>query len=133
MAGELTKSENWGELVKLFPDKQMPMPYVQEIFLLECEVAGVGFVEGIIPRSEKLADGNLVVLCREPDNKHDAQAIRCENAQGEKLGYVPRAKNEILSRLMDGGKMLYGKVAAKSITSNGKWVAITIKIYLRDL
>lgn len=46
------------------------------------------------------------------------------------LRYVPRNKNEILSRLMDAGKLLYSTVYGKE--KIGNWLKITIQIYLAD-
>ena len=51
--------------------------------------------------------------------------------KGRKIGYVPRAKNEALARLMDAGKLLFGKLVAKEWKDN--WLRIEVKIYLRDL
>jgi len=48
----------------------------------------------------------------------------------KKLGYIPRDKNEILSRLMDAGKLIYGTVYKKERI--GKWLKITIRIFLSD-
>ena len=56
-----------------------------------------------------------------------------DNANGGKLGYVPRKKKEVLSRLLDGGKMLYGKVAEIEFSEFSNWITITIKIYMKDL
>lgn len=47
------------------------------------------------------------------------------------IGYVPRAKNEILARLMDAGKRVFGKVEEKWNT--GEWVNISIKVYMMDV
>lgn len=48
---------------------------------------------------------DVLTLRREPDNPHDANAI--EVFWGEtKLGYVPRAENTILARMMDKGRQV---------------------------
>ena len=109
------------------------MPFVQELFLLECEIAGTGFIKDIEGKSKALTEGTVVSLVREPDNKYDELAIRIDDADGGKLGYVPRKKNEILARLLDGGKMLYGKVAEVEFSEFSNWITITIKIYMKDL
>lgn len=67
---------------------------------------------------------------REPDNPHDPNAIVIKNADGVKVGYVPRADNLIFSRLMDAGKLLFGKITHKEMI--GKWLKINIKIYLHE-
>ena len=133
MAGGMIKLENWSNLAKLNNGGGVPMPFVQELFLLECEIAGTGFVEDIEKKAKALTEGTVVSLVREADNKYDKLAIRVDNADGGKLGYVPRKKNEILSRLLDGGKMLYGKVAEIEFSEFSSWITITIKIYMKDL
>ena len=42
-----------------------------------------------------------------------ALAIIIHNQTGEKLGYVPREKNEVVARLMDAGKMVFGVLEEK--------------------
>lgn len=133
MADELIKITQWGEIAKLYGSTGVPMPFVQELFLLECEIAGTGFVKDIEEKAKALNEGSVVSLMREADNKYDALAIRIDDANGGKLGYVPRKKNEILARLLDGGKMLYGKVSEVEFSDYSSWVTISIKIYLKDL
>jgi hypothetical protein len=70
---------------------------------------------------------------READNKYDKLAIRIDDADGRKLGYIPRKKNEVLARLLDGGKLLYGKVAAVEFSDYSNWVDITVKIYMKEV
>ena len=41
---------------------------------------------------------------------------------GRLLGYVPRVKNEALARLMDAGKLLFGKIESKQW--QGDWLQI---------
>ena len=133
MTQGLIKIDQWGKIAKVSKDGNLPLPFVQEIFLFECEIAGTGFVKDIAAKAEALADGETVSLVREPDNKYDKMAIRIDNAAGEKLGYIPRQQNEIPARLLDGGKMLFAKVAGKEISEFSSWVNIFIRIYMKDL
>ena len=57
-----------------------------------------------------LLPGATLDLVREPDNPHDANAVRVE-WRGRKLGYVPRANNAALAWAMDGGESVTAKVA----------------------
>ena len=133
MAEGLIKLDQWGSIAKLNNGGGIIMPFVQELFLLECEIAGTGFVKDIEEKANALTAGTVVSLVREADNKYDKLAIRIDNAAGEKLGYVPRKKNEILAHLLDSGKMLYGKVAEVEFSEFSSWITITIKIYMKDL
>jgi len=58
---------------------------------------------------DDLKVGDALTLVREPDNPHDPKAVRVE-WRGEKLGYVPRAGNETVARLLDQGVALSGRI-----------------------
>ena len=57
-----------------------------------------------------LSAGDALDLVREPDNPHDANAVRVE-WRGRKLGYVPRAENGALAWAMDRGESLRARVS----------------------
>ena len=59
---------------------------------------------------QQMRVGDPLRLEREPDNVHDAQAIRVE-WRGHKLGYVPRTQNEALSWAMDRGENMDARVS----------------------
>ncbi len=59
--------------------------------------------------------GQKLLLIREPDNTYDSQAIRVE-WQGHKLGFVPKADNIDLARLMDNGTRVEAKITALNRT-----------------
>ena len=105
-------------------------PFSQDIFLIEVHIAGTTHVDNIDVLEPKLNEGVEVQFFREPLNKYDSKAIVVKDKEGNKLGYVPRDKNEILSRLMDAGKLLYGKVKSKEII--GEWVKIEMEVFLKD-
>lgn len=53
--------------------------------------------------------GDALTLVREPDNPHDARAVRVE-WRGHKIGYVPRRENADVARFMDGGQTLVARI-----------------------
>jgi hypothetical protein len=57
-----------------------------------------------------LRTGDALELVREPDNPHDANAIRVE-WRGHKLGYVPRRENAALAWGLDRGMRLHARVS----------------------
>lgn len=59
----------------------------------------------------RLRVGDALQLVREPDNRHDANAIRVE-WQGHKLGYVPRRENRALAAALDAGDKVVARVKA---------------------
>lgn len=105
-------------------------PFVQEVFLLETHVAGTTHIEGIDELEQYLELGEKLEFFREPKNSTDKQAIVIKTERGIKIGYVPRVDNEVVSRLMDAGKLIYGRIEAKEY--RGSWLKIDIKIFLKD-
>ena len=119
------------EIVRTSLDKTgLPKPFVQEVDLLNCNIAGTTFLnlKDIEPNLKK---NQLLVLKREPKNEYDDKAILILTEDGQKLGYVPQERNEILSRLMDAGKLLFGRLDEKNWV--GRWLRLDIQVYLRDL
>jgi len=53
--------------------------------------------------------GDALSLVREPDNPHDARAVRVE-WRGHKIGYVPRRENADVARLLDRGQALSARI-----------------------
>ena len=119
------------EIIRTSLDKTgLPKPFVQEVELLNCNIAGTTFLdlEDIEP---KLKKHQLLVLKREPKNEYDDNAILILTEDGQKLGYVPQEKNEVLSNLMDAGKLLFGKLNEKTWVDD--WLKLDVQVYLRDL
>ena len=118
------------EIVKNSLDKKgLPKPFVQEVELLSCHIAGTTFLD-LDYIEPKLIKSQLLILKREPKNKNDDKAILILTVEGEKLGYVPREKNEVLSNLMDAGKLLFGRLNDKSWIDT--WLRLDIQVFFRD-
>lgn len=129
--GGMIKVEDWGKIVSSFHEGGIPLPFVKEIFLIDCRIAGTSHVEAIKEKTDTLTQGTLVAFQREPTNSYDPLAIQILNEKGEKIGYVPKDRNEVLAHLMDGGKLIFGKVETKKDVHG--WISIKIKVYMRDL
>lgn len=108
----------------------MGKPFNSHIYLVDTQIAGTTHVNNIDELEPELTIGKKLNFFREPDNPYDPRAIVIKDDDGNKLGYVPKGENTILSRLMDGGKLLYGKIYEKEY--KGKWLKITIQIFLDD-
>ena len=104
-------------------------PFAREIMLLECRIAGTSYYN-VKDIEQNLKQGSSLPLMREPNNSFDALAIKIMDEEGHLLGYVPRVKNEALARLMDAGKLLFGKIESKQW--QGDWLQIEARIYMRD-
>lgn len=109
----------------------LPAPFGRELMLLDCHVAGTGYVADMDDIAVDLAVGAPLALRRESANSHDTLAILVFDARGRKLGYVPRAKNEVLSRLLDAGKLIYGRIT--DLEWQDSWLKIEMRIYLREM
>lgn len=108
----------------------LPMPFTKEIFLIDSHVAGTTHrdLKDVEP---SLSAGDLLCFKREPDNKHDKLAIKVYDEAGHLLGFVPQTKNEVLARLMDAGKLIFGKLEKKEW--QGSWLKLTIRVFMREM
>jgi len=130
------------EIVKFDPDfvnilaagfngKGIAFPFITEIQLMECYVAGTTFRKDIDEIEPELQKDDLLVFKREPDNKHDKLAIAVYDKGERRIGYIPQRNNEIPARLMDAGKIVFGKIESKK--RQGTWLNIIIQVYMRDM
>ncbi len=110
---------------------EVPKPFSQRICLLpDARVAGSSHVKGIYELAEALRVGDELRLERDPQNRFDGWAIRVLDSRGHRLGFVPADKNEIIARLMDGGKRVVGEVLGVEDVSG--WVRIGMAVWLDD-
>ena len=108
----------------------VPMPFESRIVLFESiRVAGTSHAPDIDATMGQMPDEARLDLVREPDNQADSWAIRVEH-DGKKIGYMPADKNEVLARLMDGGKTLGGELASHEL--RGTWWNVHMEVYLID-
>ena len=78
---------------------------------------------------DEMKVGDQLTLVREPDNPHDANAVRVE-WRGHRLGYVPRRENAAVARHMDRG----GKVEARISRlreHRSPWQRIEFEVFVR--
>ena len=131
--GDLVENKN-SSIVSLFHNKKgdvsIPKPFEKEVFLFDTHVAGTSHVAGIEELEPHLNIGDKLDFFREPDNQYDPKAIVIKNSDGVKIGYVPQADNIIFSRLMDAGKLLFGRITNKDM--EGNWLKIDIKVFLKE-
>lgn len=131
--GDLVKN-NSGELVGLLHEKGgelvVPKPFEKDIFLFDTHVAGTSHIEGIEELEPHLNIDDRLDFFREPDNRYDKEAIVIKTAEGVKIGYVPKQDNVIFARLMDAGKLLFGRISGKE--KKGNWVKLDIKVFMHE-
>ena len=118
------------EFVKTSLDEEgLPKPFVREVELLNCNIAGTTFLD-LDEIEPELKKHQLLMLIREPKNENDDMAILILTEDGQKLGYVPKKNNEVLSNLMDAGKLLFGRLNEKTWVDT--WLKLDVQVFLRD-
>ena len=78
---------------------------------------------------EQIRPGDRLTLTREPDNRHDRNAVRVD-WNGQQLGYIPRAENRTVARALDAGESLEARVAKLRDDAN-PWRRVELEVYLR--
>lgn len=108
----------------------VPVPFENKIRLYDClRIAGTTHAPDIDQIMDDMPDGAAFTLVREPANAADDWAIRVEH-RGRKVGYVPADVNEVLARLMDGGKILAGSLV--DAEQRGCWWKVYMEVSLVD-
>lgn len=98
----------------------------ERLLLVATHVAGTAYYEAEAVR-DGLRPGEALALRREPGNPHDALAIEVLTRGGRKLGYVPRADNPALARLMDAGETLIAEVDS---VDPRRWDDVHMRLFL---
>ena len=115
-----------------FGDDGLPLPFVKEVFLMECHVAGTTHLDLKDVEPGLLTD-SLLIFKREQDNPYDPLAIQIYDEHNNRVGYIPKAKNEVIARLMDAGKLIFGVFCEKNWEGHShNWLKLQIKVYMRD-
>ena len=108
----------------------VPVPFQSRIVLIEdTRIAGTTHIRGIDEIVERLEVGSDLRFEREPGNLADYWAIKVY-ADDDRIGFVPADCNEVLARLMDGGKALSGKLTGKE--KLGTWNKLHMEVSLDD-
>ena len=106
-------------------------PFSNAVKLIDnTKIARTSKVENIDQLIKKLQVGQRLKLVREPNNLNDKNAVKITNQDGEKIGYVACDVNEIITRLLDGGKDVFAEIT--TIEQLGPWNKIDVGIYIDD-
>ena len=98
-----------------------------KVLVQSSPLAGAQYYEASVLWNEmKVGDG--VTLVREPDNSHDANAVRVE-WHGRKLGYLPRAENRAVAAEMDGGGKVEARIA-ELVPHRNPWRRVRIEVFV---
>jgi hypothetical protein len=97
------------------------------ILVQSSPLAGFQYYEGEA-LWQRMREGDKLDLVREPDNAHDANAVRVE-WQGVKLGYLPRAENRAVAAEMDRGIAVSARIA-RLTTDRNPWRRLLIEVFV---
>lgn len=92
-------------------------------------IAGTTHAPNIDDVMDRMPEDAQLALLREPNNHADSWAIRVEH-DGRKIGYMPADKNELIARLMDGGKTVRGSLIKRE--HQGNWWKVYMEVSLID-
>jgi hypothetical protein len=109
---------------------QIAKPFEEAIYLVDVHIAGTTHIEGIEELVANLSVGDKLTFQRDKENLYDELAIKVMDQDGNRLGFIPCDNNEILARLMDGGKLLYGEITKKELLN--RWHKINMRVFLSD-
>lgn len=110
-------------------DKDEETNPVNTVVVPEFKIAGTFAVATRNELASSISAGDRLRLFREPKNEYDKNAIRIEDENSHKLGYVPKDIARKLAPEMDSGVSLWGKV----IDIARKKIEITAMIYRRQV
>jgi hypothetical protein len=77
---------------------------------------------------DRMKVGDALLLTREPDNPHDANAIRVD-WHGQQLGYLPRAENRAVAAEMDRGGKVEARIG-KLLQHSNPWQRVLIEVFV---
>lgn len=97
------------------------------IIVQESPLAGFQYYEGKA-LWDMMRAGDPLRLVREPQNPHDANAVRIE-WRGEMLGYIPRRENADVARQMDLGAPVKARIVRLTEARN-PWQRIRFEVYV---
>ena len=86
--------------------------FSKDITVLDCLVAGTSFYN-VKSIETELNENDKLDLQREPSNEYDEFAIAIYYKE-QKIGFIPKIKNESVARLLDAGKKFHAVIKTKT-------------------
>lgn len=97
------------------------------IIVQQSPLAGFQYYEGKV-LWDNIRVGDTLALVREPQNPHDANAVRVE-WKGQPLGYVPRRDNSDVARQIDRGVPVQARIVRLKEARN-PWQRVEFEVYV---
>jgi hypothetical protein len=77
---------------------------------------------------ENIRVGDALELVREPDNRHDKNAVSVR-WRGQALGYLPRKENRAVAKALDDGESV--RAAVEKLTADADpWKRLRISVFI---
>ena len=106
-------------------------PSSRPVCLIESTaVAGTHHVARIRTLAQGLEAGEVLALRRDARNPYDAHSVEVLDCANRRLGYLSCEYNEIISRLIDGGRSVCGLV--RGVLNVDGWTKIDMAVMLND-
>ena len=99
----------------------------RSVLIQESPLAGFQFHEGEAAWSS-MAVGAPLDLVREPDNRHDPNAVAVYFREN-KLGYVPRGENGAVAQMLDRGEELAATISRLTVDED-PWQRVRFNVFL---
>ena len=116
-------------LLKLLHENNTSLDiFRRDMLALNCLVAGTSY-QKLKEIEPELLHQTVFEMKREAANEFDKKAVAIYYDKN-KIGYIPKEKNEVIANLMDAGKKFSAKLISKKW--EGNWLQIVVEIYLND-
>lgn len=76
---------------------------------------------------DQLAEGDALTLAREPDNRHDPNAVRVMWRESQ-LGYLPRSDNAAVAAALDQGWRVTARIG-RLVPHPDPWRRVRVDVY----
>lgn len=97
------------------------------IIVQQSPLAGFQYYDGKV-LWEAMKVGDALALVREPQNPHDANAVRVD-WKGQPLGYVPRRDNRDVARQIDRGVPVQARIVQLKEARN-PWQRVEFEVFV---
>lgn len=97
------------------------------IIVQQSPLAGFQYYDGKV-LWDRMKVGDALALVREPQNPHDANAVRVE-WNGQPLGYVPRRENADVARQIDRGNAVRARIVQLTEARN-PWQRVRFEVFV---
>lgn len=121
----------WGILL-VAAGSGLPAAWAEEngavlIRIQQLPLAGFQFHAGKIVW-EQMAQGDMLHLAREPDNRHDINAVRV-SWRDIQLGYLPRSDNAAVAAAMDQGWRVTARIG-RLMPHPDPWQRVRVDVFV---